>query len=70
MCIGFELTCVDAYAVYGIGDGFDHLAVGRHGFPKGVIVEIALVGLFGGVIDILHINKQDYLFHTASRAWD
>lgn len=50
--------------VDGIGKGRDYVSIGSGLCPERVVVEMALVTLFSGVVNVLYIDKNGYFFHA------
>ena len=54
----FAVTFVD-----GICKRRDYVPVGSCQLPEGMVIEMALIALFNGVIDVLHIDKDGGFLH-------
>ena len=53
--------------VYGIGRRGNDVSFGAYPLPQRAIVELAAIGLTGGVVDILDIRKKGDAFRHAAK---
>ncbi|AJR08262.1 putative beta-lactamase HcpA [Photobacterium gaetbulicola Gung47] len=61
-----ELALFFVTTMNGIGISRDNLsALGGFG-PKGIVIKVTTIGVFDGVVDVLHIDKNSDFFHVYS----